>query len=121
MTVDAALMTFGRTEEPFEVEVVAREVVVADEKPVGKGGHDLSHLGSNGVGARIEVLGEREEFALAQGGLAALGVEQSVDFSDHLDMVGDLSERLASDLEPFVYAPDERGQGAYRAPFSEAA
>ena len=62
-TLNTALMAFGGAEEPFQVEVVYRQLngIAADEEPRGEGAHRLAYLPPRGIRIAVEPSCENEE------------------------------------------------------------
>jgi hypothetical protein len=56
--VDMSFMTFGKSEESFEIEIVVGQVrlIVTDEQAREKTGHDLAHVLTNRISVRLELV-----------------------------------------------------------------
>lgn len=109
MSVDTAFVTFGQTKEPFGIEVVSGQILIiaACKEPFGERAHDLRHLDAYRLFAGFEARRKRREGPLARIGGIVRGVEQGVDFVEHLDLSSDFGEWITNELKAAFYTTDE--------------
>jgi len=81
VAMNAALVPFGLAEPAFQVEVVLGQVCVltSNKQPRRKAGHDLAHMLSDRIVARLELLLQDLKLRLALGTRATIRCECRLD------------------------------------------
>jgi len=113
MAVDAALMSLGKTESAFEVQVVDGKlgVVAAGEEAGCEGAHGAAHMDDDRVGASREQGGLSDEARTTVFGRSAVWLQVCPERAQCLGMLGDRPQLARYESSAAVDAVVQRAEG----------